>query len=368
MQPITKELLLDSLNQALEFSNPLTDVISTEQFSSTYPQRPAWAVGPFRQDGSLTFRQEQDWPDPTGIGWTSDSIFNPSLMERDGRLHLFYRASPRKESIASRIGMAVHDPATGWRDNAENPVIFPTRDNEVLGCEDPKVYAAGGRYYMFYNGIFTIGKDDRPSGFQPDNYPLGDVGCDINLAISDDLVHWEKHGLVVPHEVSQFWAKGAVIPRRANGEAVKIAGEYLMYLSEGCGGVTHVGRSPDLVNWTFSPQEYLDLGPWVVRCTRWRARSLTTPKPSWCWTSSTATPTATSPRPRPCTTYTSLLPKRLSTRVDPWPGEGSSSSVASGCSPKAGTPRPDPGKCISTAPNPAKSRKHRKHRSGAVNA
>jgi beta-1,2-mannosidase len=261
VQAITKESLLDSLKRALEFSNPLTDVISTEQFSSAYPKRPEWAVGPFRKDETLTFRQTEDWPDPSGIGWTSDSIFNPSVMERNGRLHLFYRASPRKESIASRIGMAIHDPATGWQDHAENPIIHPTQDNEVLGCEDPKVYAANGRYYMFYNGIWTIDGGDRPAGSHPDTYPLGDVGCDINLAVSEDLIHWEKLGLVVPHAISRYWAKGAVIPRRANGEAVKIGGEYLMYLSEGCGGTTHVGRSLDMVNWTFTPQDYLDLGP-----------------------------------------------------------------------------------------------------------
>jgi hypothetical protein len=34
-----------------------------------------------------------------------------------------------------------------------------------------------------------------------------------------------------------------------------------MYLSEGCGGTTHVGRSSDMVNWTFEPQDYLDLEP-----------------------------------------------------------------------------------------------------------
>jgi beta-1,2-mannosidase len=261
MQKITTEALLHSYEGALTFSNPLTDTISTDQFSAAYPEHPEWAVGPFRKDDSLTFRQVQDWADPTGIGWTADSIFNPSVMERDGKLYLFYRASPRKESVSSRIGVAVYDPETGWQDNPSNPVIYPTQDNEILGCEDPKVYQADGRYYMFYNGIWTIDRSEEQADQDPDVYPLGDVGCDINVAVSDDLIHWEKLGLAVPYEVSQFWAKGAVIPRNAQGDAVKIGGHYLMYLSEGCGGTTHVGRSTDMVNWTFEPQEYLDLGP-----------------------------------------------------------------------------------------------------------
>ena len=262
MQKITTALLRETYEKALTFSNPLTDTISTDQFSADYPDRPEWAVGPFHKDDSLTFRQETDWADPTGIGWTADSIFNPSLMVRDGRLYLFYRASPRKESISSRIGVAVYDPEAGWQDNSANPVIYPTQDNEILGCEDPKIYAANGRYYMFYNGIWTIDRNgDQATGDDPDVYPLGDVGCDINLAVSDDLINWEKLGLAVPHEISRYWAKGAVIPRNARGEAVKLGGHYLMYLSEGCGGTTHVGRSTDMVNWTFEPQDYLDLGP-----------------------------------------------------------------------------------------------------------
>ena len=261
MQKITTEALLTSYEGALKFSNPLTDTISTEQFSAEYPEHPEWAVGPFRKDDSLSFRQVQDWDDPTGIGWTADSIYNPSVMERDGKLYLFYRASPRKESVSSRIGVAVFDPETGWQDNPSNPAIYPTMDNEILGCEDPKVYQANGRYYMFYNGIWTIEHGEEQAGQDADVYPLGDVGCDINVAVSDDLIHWEKLGLAVPHEISRYWAKGAVIPRNARGEAVKIGGDYLMYLSEGCGGTTHVGRSSDMVNWTFAPQDYLDLEP-----------------------------------------------------------------------------------------------------------
>jgi len=42
---------------------------------------------------------------------------------------------------------------------------------------------------------------------------------------------------------------------------VRIDGEFLMYVSEGCNGALHVGRSSDLVHWEFEEQEYLDLEP-----------------------------------------------------------------------------------------------------------
>ena len=257
MIPLTRDALAANYQEELardKRHNP------QDRFSAHYERTPPWAIGPFRQDPSLTFTPDAQWPDPTGIGWSASAIFNPSLIQHDDRLVVFYRASPSMESTASRIGMAAHDPATGWTDGPGNPVIYPTRDNELLGCEDPKVYRADGRYFLFYNGVFPIDADDARK-FPSPNYPLADVGCDINLAVSDDLVDWTKLGPVVPHEVSRLWAKGAVIPRDPNGNAVRIGGEYLMYLSEGCNGTLQVGRSDDLIHWRFEERPYLDLRP-----------------------------------------------------------------------------------------------------------
>ena len=258
MIPLTRAGLEASYREALTFDNPLTSVISTDQFSAVYPEHPDWAIGPFAKDDALTFRPTGQWNDPTGIGWTSSSIFNPSVITRDGSTYLYYRASPMKESTGSRIGLAVFDGET-WTDNPGNPIIFPTDDNELLSTEDPKIYAAEGRYFLFYNGIWDVRGTEEKERFPSPGYPVDSLGCDIKVAVSDDLVHWQKAGLVVPYEISQLWAKGAVIPRNPDGEAVKIDGSYLMYLSEGCNGVRYVGRSQNMIDWTFTEQPYLDL-------------------------------------------------------------------------------------------------------------
>lgn len=242
--PVSQDALRDSYAEALLHTNALTDRISTDQFSAHYDTRPPWAVGPFERDDALTFHLEGQWDDPTGVGWTSASIFNPTLIQRGDELHLFYRASPRKESTASRIGHAVHRDGA-WHDDPANPVVYPTFTNEALGCEDPKVYEADGRYVLFYNAIRRDAE--------------GTVSCDVMSAVSDDLEHWNKLGLAVPLDVSLGWAKGAVVPRDAAGRAVAVGGEYLMYLSEGCGGRPTVGRSDDLLTWRFAEQPYLDL-------------------------------------------------------------------------------------------------------------
>ncbi len=258
MQELTQEALRRSFEAALASHNDATNELSQDDFSGSYPSNPDWAIGPFTRDDSLTFAPDSTWEDPTAIGWTTESIFNPSVIERDGALHLFYRASPRKESIASRIGVAKYTEHTGWVDSPRNPVVFPTIDNEIHGCEDPKVYGAEGKYFLFYNGIFPVSETDRDAHPSPD-YPVENVGCDINVAVSYDLENWTKLGAILTHDVSRLWAKGAVIPRNAAGEAVKIDGEYLMYLSEGCNGVPHVGRSRDMLHWHFTPQPYLDM-------------------------------------------------------------------------------------------------------------
>ncbi|ROS50541.1 helix-turn-helix domain-containing protein [Frigoribacterium sp. PhB24] len=83
--------------------------------------------------------------------------------------HLFYRASPGKESLGSRIGHATlaltpeGEPAPGatWVDDPANPVLRPTLDDELFGTEDPKVFRAEGHFWLFYNGVFPITEEAR---------------------------------------------------------------------------------------------------------------------------------------------------------------------------------------------------------------
>jgi len=245
----------DGFEEARTTQNPHTDVLSQQTFLDQDTERPEWAPGPFAVDPSLTFDLAAQWPDPVVVGWTSESIINPSIIAIDDVLHVFYRASPRKESLSSRIGHAVLGD-DGWRDDPRNPVLWGTLDGEELGVEDPKVYRAEDGYVLFYNAIFATTGQQRAEHPSP-GYPVLDVGCDISVATSPDLVTWTKRGPITDHAKSRLWAKGAVIPRAADGSAVAIDGEYLMYVSEGFDGVLHIGRSRDLISWEFEPVDYL---------------------------------------------------------------------------------------------------------------
>ncbi|MDM4763529.1 hypothetical protein QT381_10960 [Galbitalea sp. SE-J8] len=248
-----------ALADAKATENPHTDVLSEQTFLDQDVEQPGWAPGPFRVDPELTFELDAQWRDPAGVGWSSESLINPSVIEVGGFLHVFYRASPRKESLSSRIGHAVLTDE-GWRDDAANPVVWPTLPGEELGVEDPKVYRRPEGFALFYNAVFATTEAQRSRHPSP-GYPVGDIGCDMSVATSTDLVTWTKHGPITRHEESRLWAKGAVIPRAADGSAVAIDGQYLMYVSEGFDGVLHVGRSTDLVSWEFEPIDYLgDIG------------------------------------------------------------------------------------------------------------
>lgn len=226
------------------------------QFIDKYEPNKNWAIGPFAKNEELTYRKTSQMPDPTGIGWTSSSIFNPSIIEYKGSLYLFYRAAVKKESLGSRIGLAIYTPSLGWQDGPTNPVLYPTEENEILSVEDPKIYKYGeNQFIMFYNGGWAATADQIAEYKKP----YGEVSVDIKFALSSDLINWQKQGLAVPYSVSKLWAKGAVIPRDEHGSAVKINGKYLMFLSEGCGDKQVVGNSSDMINWDFVEIAYLPL-------------------------------------------------------------------------------------------------------------
>lgn len=231
------------------------------EICNQYEKYPEWCIGPISLEESLTFHKPKQWKDPTGIGWTCGFLFNPSIIEYDGKLYMFYRAAPKKEALSSRIGLAIYSEKDGWTDYEENPLIYSTEDDEILGVEDPKVYALeDGRFIMYYNGVAPISDEIKESLKSEYKNGVPGVICSIKAAISNDLLHWEKIGEIVPLSISKYWAKAAVIPRDPKGFPVRINGQYLMFLSEGCGEKQYVGYSDDMINWDFKQQTYLEIG------------------------------------------------------------------------------------------------------------
>ncbi len=234
------------------------DRLSTLQFSAeeAYGEKRDWQIGPFRLMEEATFHKAEQWYDPLDIGWKCGFLFNPSLLVKDEKIYMFYRAAPKKETLCSRIGLAIYD-GEKWEDCRE-PLLYPVEDNELISVEDPKVYPYEGGYVMFYNGIYEPDPAALAKANAESDYKVR-LGVDMKYATSKDLIHWERGGLVVPIEISKFWVKAAVLPKDESGQAVRIGGEYLMFISEGCGGKQYIGHSKDMLHWDFECCEYLDV-------------------------------------------------------------------------------------------------------------
>lgn len=173
---------------------------------------------------------------PQGDTWEAKDVFNPAAIVRGDKVYLLYRAEDHTGqgdwNGTSRIGLAVSDDGVRF-ERLPEPVLAPTEPYELPGgCEDPRVCEIEGRYYLTYTAY-------------------DGVTARLCMASSDDLVHWQKHGVMLPGfygEKDFEWTKaGAILPQR-------IDGRFVMYFGE---GTVFVAYSDDLLHWTAADQPVL---------------------------------------------------------------------------------------------------------------
>jgi len=168
-----------------------------------------WAPSPFVK------YEDNPIMEPQGDGFEAMAVFNPTVIVEDGIFYMLYRAEDRKG--VSRIGLAESADGINFVRRSE-PVLSPTERYEIWGgCEDPRVVKIEDTYYLTYTAY---------NGWR----------AKLALATSTDLVHWEKHGVIIPWP----WSKaGAIVPQRINGE-------YVMYFGDSS---IWIAYSDDLINW-----------------------------------------------------------------------------------------------------------------------
>jgi predicted GH43/DUF377 family glycosyl hydrolase len=109
-----------------------------------------------------------------GLEFENGGVLNPACVEKDGVIHMFYRAV--KISNFSSIGYCqIKDNKVIYR--ANSPLLAPEYDYESQGMEDPRITLFGGKYYMLYTAY--DGKN-----------------AVVAYATSLDLKTWEKHGVI----------------------------------------------------------------------------------------------------------------------------------------------------------------------------
>ena len=87
--------------------------------------------------------------------WESGATFNPGAVNSGDVIHMLYRAV--NERSVSSLGHATTTDGETIVDRSPEPVLAPVDTWEELGCEDPRITALDGRFYIFYTAYSRRG-------------------------------------------------------------------------------------------------------------------------------------------------------------------------------------------------------------------
>ena len=113
----------------------------------------------------------------TDLGFENEGVLNPATIREGDSIHLFYRAVSKGNY--SSIGYCKLNGPLSIVERSDTPVLFPQAEYESHGIEDPRIVKIDDLYYLSYtayDGVYSFGA----------------------LAVSTDLVNWNKKGLIVP--------------------------------------------------------------------------------------------------------------------------------------------------------------------------
>jgi predicted GH43/DUF377 family glycosyl hydrolase len=113
----------------------------------------------------------------TTHSFENEGVLNPGVIKIDDKIHLFYRAVAKDNF--STIGYCALSSPMVVESRNDKPLLCPQSEYEFQGLEDPRIVRIEGIFYLTYtayDGINALGA----------------------LATSSDLIHWKKHGILVP--------------------------------------------------------------------------------------------------------------------------------------------------------------------------
>ncbi|MCU0443220.1 MAG: pesticidal protein Cry7Aa [Bacteroidia bacterium] len=113
----------------------------------------------------------------TQNGFECEGVLNPAILQIGNTVHLFYRAVAKGNY--STIGYCRLEGPLTLVERLDEPLLYPQRDFESQGMEDPRIVKLDDTYFLSYtafDGINALGA----------------------LATSTNLKHFLKVGLIVP--------------------------------------------------------------------------------------------------------------------------------------------------------------------------
>ena len=113
----------------------------------------------------------------TTNNFENEAVLNPAAIKDEQYVHLFYRAV--SNGNYSSIGYCKMEGVATVVERFEAPIIFPEYEYEKHGVEDPRIVKIDDLFYLTYtayDGVNALGA----------------------LAVSTNMLNWEKKGIIVP--------------------------------------------------------------------------------------------------------------------------------------------------------------------------
>jgi predicted GH43/DUF377 family glycosyl hydrolase len=149
----------------------------------------------------------------TDFAFENEGVLNPGAIEVNGIIHIFYRAV-HKGNFSSIGHCRLFNPLSVL-DRSETPLLIPQFEYESHGIEDPRIVKIEDLYYLTYtayDGLNALGA----------------------LAVSSDLIHFEKKGIMVPQiSYDEF--------KQLTGSKYEINKKYIRY-NDNHGNTEHYGK------------------------------------------------------------------------------------------------------------------------------
>jgi predicted GH43/DUF377 family glycosyl hydrolase len=141
-------------------------------------------------------------PDPTS-SWQSEAVYNPSIAEYNGKVHLLFRAAGMKQNVDGReVEVSSIGHVSGkngmYFTGARDRLVAPVEPWERFGCEDPRVTEFEGKFYIFYTAVSDFSAN----------------GIKVAVAVTKDFKTINERHLVTPFNAKAM----ALFPERIGGK------------------------------------------------------------------------------------------------------------------------------------------------------
>lgn len=136
----------------------------------------------------------------TNIDFENEGVLNPGVIVHENQTHMFYRAV--RNGNHSSIGYCILDNPLTVVYRPQTPLLFPEFEYESKGLEDPRIVKIDDTFYLTYtayDGINALGA----------------------VALSTDLKHWDKKGIIVPQITYQTFKKLAETKGEINSKYLR---------------------------------------------------------------------------------------------------------------------------------------------------